>query len=395
MKHKKKNKNGIIKSIIVISILMLAIILIYTLNLINNLEEEQTNTEVEVVTKKDPTTIKEVIESYGSAFIEEKNYTIYVDFKNNLYNENGESNQNYFEDIIRDLGKLDKLEEKTFILEDEGKKIHILAEYDFVEKKHNITYNRTKDFYSKTNGKTYAEVENMRIVGKVKLSAESEELVELINGGMYFRFIKETIGEGVDLGNGYTSYKDGAILIKMANYRVTSIIFTEKYTEEVFDDIKVGTDLEKIEKNFEGYGRGSSEEGYLMYRTGDVYAFFYENEIVVYGYTFNNQQKLEDYIEEYLNNKDLKNFVERMTKKYVNYDICEYDLEAQTAHITYPSRGIEINITNNDSLGIKLYTNYYLTDRTKEWVKTGKISINSEEDYLHITEKNRRNNIER
>ena len=48
---------------------------------------------------------------------------------------------------------------------------------------------------------------------------------------------------------------------------------------------------------------------------------------------------------------------------------------------------------NNDSKGITIYNNYYLTDTVKELIKNNKISINPDEDLLFITEQNRRESM--
>ncbi len=94
-----------------------------------------------------------------------------------------------------------------------------------------------------------------------------------------------------------------------------------------------------------------------------------------------------------MEDKNLDEFVTKVLKKWTNYDKNEYDPDKQNAHITFPSRGVEIKIDNNNSYGITLYNNYFFTEKSKEFVKSGKIQINAEEDLLELMEINRRNNL--
>ena len=387
------------KVLILILMLTLIILVLFTFVSIINIREKKNNennisNELEVISNKKILTIEDVIKKYDSIFLEEKNYIIYVEFNKDLYDEDGKSNEEYFEDIIKDLSKVNRLREKTFFIKDEKKLINIFAEYNFQFKKHIITYNNTEDFFKNPNSKNYAKVDKVDIIEKVSLGTESTELDKLIDEGLFFKSIKDSIGEGIKLDNGYYSYNDGSILIKREGSRVTSIIFTEKYEKEVFSGIKVGTDLKEVEKKIEYSYKGSAKEGYLMCRTKDVYVFFYKDQIVVYGYFYYRDLDFEKVLENYLENGNLQTFVEFVIRKWGKYDICEYDFEAQSAHITYPSRGIEINIENNNSLGIIFYNNYYISDKIKEFIKAGKVSLNDKVDYLEYAEKNRRKNSE-
>lgn len=383
------------KTLILIFILILIILVLVTIVSILNIKKIQNNendisNDVEVISKEEVTTIEEVIEKHGSTLVEENNYIIYTQFKKDLFDENGKSNEEYFENIVEDLATIDKLQEKTFILKDEEKLIHIFAEYNFQLKKHDIIYNHTEDFFENPNSINYAKVDKVDIIENVSLTTESTELDDLIDEGLFLKSIKETKGDGTKLENGYISYDDGSILIKRQGSRVRSIIYTEKYKEEVFSGIKVGTDLKEIEEKVKESYSGSIKEGYIMCRTKDVYVFFYEDQIVVYGYFYYQDQEFENVLENYLENRDLQTFVETVIRKWGKYDICEYDFESQSAHIAYPSRGIEINIKNNDPLGITFYNNYYFSDKIKEFIKAGKVSLNDKVDLLEYTEKNRR-----
>ena len=381
--------------IFVIILLVFLAICMFVLTLLLQEKEREETVNIDIVTTVVPKTIQEIIEAHGSIYIREEIRKIYVEFSKDLYGDNGENNKGYFENIINDLIGLEELSQRTFSLIDEEKCINIQVKYDTKEKKHIIIYNNMENFYETINPGNYTKVDKVKIIEKVELSPAASELYNLVNGGMFFKAINNTVGEGIDLGNGFTSYKDDSILIKMSNFRVKTIIFTEKYETDIFHGIRVGEDLETLKNKYKGLSSTSDKYGYVMYRTKDVYVFFYEDQIVIYGYSYFYNEMFEDYLEEYIDTKDLKTFIERVIKKWNNYEICEYDFDTQSAHITYPSRGVEINITNNDPLGITLYKNYYFTSRTKALIKAEKISLNDTEDYIEITERKRRENFER
>ena len=56
----------------------------------------------------------------------------------------------------------------------------------------------------------------------------------------------------------------------------------------------------------------------------------------------------------------------------------------------FPTRGIEIDIQGNNPKGITLYSSYYFSDDTRQYVKDGLISFKNQ-DLVQIYEKGRRN----
>ena len=154
----------------------------------------------------------------------------------------------------------------------------------------------------------------------------------------------------------------------------------------------MGTPLTEVKELYPNVAFGSIEEGFLGYRTKDLYVFIYENEISAYGYSYYEQINFENILEEYLNTKDLYTFADKVTKLWTNYDEFEYDKEQKNLYITYPSIGIIINIQNNNSKGITIYNNYYLSDKIKNFIVEDKISLEPTVDILYMSEINRINN---
>lgn len=390
MNNKKRNNRIIILILILIFFLLMSIFI-----LINSLDlkEEPVETEVEIIGKKEKT-VQEIVEEHDAVFFKDEGMKVYIEAKVDLVSENGESNEDYFESMIKDLSEVKKFNTRSFFVVDERKNINIYAQYDSTLEQHVIIYNNKENFFEETDLKNYSKIEKVKIIDKIELSPAAQELFNLINGGMFFKNVKNTVGEGVDLGNGFSSYKDGSILMKTFNSRVKTIIFTDKFEGDVFHGVKVGKSLEEIKEKYKGEFSSNSKYGYVMYRTKDVYVFFYEHQIVIYGYSYFYNEYFEDYLEEYVNNKNLEKFVTSVLNNWNNYEICEYDFDAQYAHITYPSRGVEINITNNNPIGITLYNNYYLTNRSKSLIKDEKITLNGESDYIELTERKRIENTE-
>ncbi len=389
MNNKKK-----LTIVFIIIFIILILLYLFLKNEVDKLEEKQSINEnsIEVISKEKENTLDGVIKKYKGEYISEKSNRIFLNFAKDLYDENGNSNEEYFEKMIEDIIKLKEFENSDFHLIDEDKKITIDV-FNTNKDKPEILYNKTEDFYSQSNGENYAIIDKIEIMEIKPITIISKELRKLIDGNMFFRFIKDELGEGIELKNGYTSFKDGEILLKILNSKVRNIVFTKKYPSEIINNIKVGTNLEKVKEVCKDASKENNTEKYILYRTADVYIFFYEDEVSAYGYSYFENTLFEEYLEQYLEDKNLDEFVTKVLKKWTNYDKNEYDPDKQNAHITFPSRGVEIKIDNNNSYGITLYNNYFFTEKSKEFVKSGKIQINAEEDLLELMEINRRNNL--
>lgn len=391
----KKTKRNIKMTIIFILIFLILLLFCIFLKLeINKIEEEEniTNSVVIGKTETNPKTIDGIITKYDSEYIGENSPIYYAKFSEDLFDEEGESNREYFENMIDEICKLDEFKESTFYLQDVNKDIEIAVIYNKEIEEHKVIYNSIEDFYNKVNGEHYSNVEKTEIVKAGYISIVSYELNQLIQGNMFFNKIDQIVGEGKEINDKYTSFYDGGILLRLLNGKVRNFVFTKKYTDEVASNVKVGTDLEEILERYPNKSGGSVDKGYIYYRTDDVYIFFYDDEISAYGYSYFENTHFENFLEQYLEDNDLDTFIQNVSKKWTNQDIYEYDPTIKYAHITYPSRGVEINIKDNNPIGITLYSNYYLTEKTKKFVKEGKITLKSEEDLLLLTEIERRKN---
>lgn len=375
------------KIIPIVFILLLIILCISTYILIKLKENDNNSVEAEIIAE--PKTVEEVLESYNTKYISEENNIIYVVFNKDLFNENGESNEKYFTDIIDDLKPFYKKE--SFSLIDEEKDINIDVQYDTTSEKYIIKINNKEDFYETVNGESYTKVDTSRIVEDSEIRIDNSYLETLLMRSMYFSEIEDELGDGTPLENGYTSYFDGIIKIRnVPTGAVRNIIFSDEYDGNITTKLRADMSLDEVYNINPDNSFGSVSDGYLGYKEADYYLFFYDDEVSVYSYAYRYNDIFEEALEKYLDDKNLEEFVNKLVKAWKAYDYYEYNPETQDAYILYSNRGIEINIKNNNPEGITLYSNYYFTDVTRNYVKDGLITFKYNEDLIDKTEKQRR-----
>ena len=390
-------KNEIKLAIILIFIILLFLLLFIFYTLLQTLEAEE-NKDIyvdegdeilETVEETENDKIKKIIEKYGSKYIKREGVSIYVEFAKDLYDEKGSSNRNYFENIINEL--IPFLEKNSFYILDDEKEIFIFVKYEAETNEYKIIINDIEDFYNNTEGKKYVLVEESEIVPKSKVKFQDQNIITLSFNDFTFNSIKDELGEGIELDDGYKSYLDGAIKLRtVLTGGVRNIVFNSKYEGNITPEITTKTNLKEIKEIYPDNAFGSLSEDYLGYRQQDYYVFFYDNEISLYPYSYKNNKTFESILEDYIETRNLEFFVKNLRSRWLAYDYLEYDLENKTADILYSTRGIHIKIDNNNPKGIKLYSNYYFTDYTKSLVKKGIIDFEPNVDLVEKTELERR-----
>lgn len=336
--------------------------------------------------------IKELVEAYGCVFIsetKEPTEIIYLSFGKKLYEDNGNSNQEYFESLVNACAK--RLIKERFYLYDEEKSIQILVDCDLANGKISYKINDISNYFNQVDSKLYEELENTNIVEYQSIENTYNILYNLIENNM---FLTTEFGksEGTTEDGIYKYYLNQTVKVRVSAGRARNIVFLPGYEGDVFYNISVGTPLKEVAEKLPNYAFGSIEEGFLGYRANEVYVFFYEDEISVYGYSYYEHTEFEKYLGEYIQDRNLSQFVKNVTSLWQSYNEFEYDEVNKNLHLTYPSIGVMIDIVNNDPKGIVLYSNYYFTDLSKRYVAEGNITLNSEDDALFNNEINRRLN---
>lgn len=377
------------KAIIIIFIILLIVLIGLTACTIT-LSKKSNNT-IEVTTVSEPKTVKDVIEKYNCEYQKEEKSCIELVFCKDLFDENGKSNESFFNNIIEDLKPF--YEQKSYTLLDEKNNIKIYARYNNSTNDYTIFINDVENFFDTVNGESYSSVDTMHISTIANINPTDEILGTLELNSSYFDSIEELLGEGKELDNGYTSYLNGTVRLRLSPIKtVRNIIFSEDYEGNLSNKIKFGASLKDIYAENSANDFGSIADGYLGYINNDFYIFFYNNETSVYSYTYKYNKDFEELLEDYLKTKDLDTFITRLVNKWKVYDYYEYDPNTKDAYVLFSTRGIEIDIKDNDSKGIKLYSNYYFSDKTKEYVKAGLVTLEKNTDLVDKIEKQRRNN---
>lgn len=387
------NNNKTKRKLLFTFIILFFILLFCLLMILLKLTEGKNDTGNDnVVIQELPKTLEDAVDKTESIYIKEdgENNIIYMILAKDLYNEDGSSNEKFVKDTIKELEPF--YDGEDFKIIDENHDITIEAKYDEETDTYDIIINDVKDFYEETDGKSYASVDDSKIVKGSSFYVTDYSLNKLESFDGYFSYIKDNFGEGTETEDGYISYQDGNVKIKTSEIdSVKNIIYDRSYETTYTKDIDNTTSLKKILEYEPNPDFGSLEEGYLGYRQYSFYLFFYDDEVSIHSYGYRKNNKFEWMLEEYLEDRDLDKFVKRIKEKWKVYDKLEYDPDSQNLYVLFSNRGVEIDIKGNNPKGIKLYSNYYFTDETRKFVKNGQISFVPNTDLLDKTERERRN----
>lgn len=383
------NSKRIIIFLMLIFLLILLCILSVMIIIIKN-EEPTTTIPINnvVVSETVPKTIKDVIEAHNSEYISQDSNKVYSILAKDLYDENGNSNEDFIRSLVDDLD--DFFLNTSFYIIDEEKKLTIYAKRTTNNEDINIIINDIENFYEKTDGRDYSAVENSQIVEASTLLMSNPYLERLEINNMYFKYIEKYLTNGRELDNGYIVYVDQQIKLKiLPNKSVFNIIFMEDYEDKILYNLSLENRLSEIAEMYDDYVFGGLDKGYLGYRSGNFYYFFYENEASIYPYSYIENTTFESLLTNYIETEDLDNFVNKLTMSFKSYCDFEYDSDIQRLFISYPTRGIKIDIKDNNPQGITLYSNYRFSETTKQLVKNGKIQY-SKNDYVNEYEQMRK-----
>lgn len=350
--------------------------------------DNSTNTVTNTIIAEKRNTIKDVIEKHDSEYISETRDTVYVILANDLYDENGKSNRDSIVDLVNDLNEFFK--NISFYIIDQEKNVTIYAKRKANADDFDLIINGNENFYDETDGRDYSAVDNAKIVEASNLLISNPYLERLDMKSMYFKYIEDLLSEGRESDDGYTIYPEEKIKIKLLpNKSVFNLIFIDDYEDKILYDLSLSQSLRETAELYDDYVFGGLDKEYLGYRSGNFYYFFYEHEASIYPYSYKENTKFETILAEYLESKDLKEFVRKLKISVKSYSELEYDEDIQKLFMAYPTRGIKIDIRDNDAKGITLYSNYNFTDTTKQFVKEGKIQYNKD-DYVNEYEQMRK-----
>lgn len=377
------------QKIISIILIILIIVLIYLIMLgASDIEESgEIINEIEIVTEQKES-LSEILAKFDVEYLKRDSNNIYVTFNFQLYNEDGSSNEIKLNNLINELMEYFNA---TFYLIDEKNNINIKVFYNEVGDD-TIVINDKKDFFEQTDGKTYYDTSNVSIAPEKNIYVSDSTLQYITANNLRYTDLVKTLGEPIGTDEeGYLLFDEGDLRVSKyeSTNMVRNMIYSGKYLNSVVSKIKEDYSLDVV---LEAYGEptfGGLEEGYLGYRSPEYYIFFHEDEVSIYGYGYSSNIELEKLLKEYLADRNLENLSFSIRALWRGYYKHELDVENGKLYLSYPSRGLEINIENNDSNGIIFYNNYYYSDSLLEDIKNGAYTLNADEDFIHIVEQER------
>lgn len=267
----------------------------------------------------------------------EKDYDIdvYLELYKDLYAD-GNSNEDYYTKLINNIAGVSGY--KNIRMIDEKKNITI----DIKCNKENKTIDEIK-----INGiENYFNYKKINIERKsykeytiCKKDIESKELNELIKNDWYAQDVN--FGSKDSSFNNYDIYFDEGIEVRIVDSKVYNIIFTQKYSNEIVEEIWANTDLEEIREKMGEQEFGSINENILGYVFENLYIFFGKDEVSVYPNTNEDTSKFEKLLDKFMKDNNEKNLMKDLTTIWMDYDCYEYNTDF--FNIVYSKKGIKIS----------------------------------------------------
>ncbi|MCI8310099.1 MAG: hypothetical protein HFJ57_07440 [Clostridia bacterium] len=217
------------------------------------------------------------------------------------------------------------------------------------------------------------------VIEEVGIKVNSMVIVNLKNNG-WDRIKANFKNFEMDL-DGNCTFKEG-YKFYCNNTLVNYIVFNSTYKDKVMGDIYVGTSLEDVKKVL---GEPSfKEENMIGYKTGEVYAFFYNDEIVIYPNKEIASNDFENFIFNYyqgLYDGNRTNFVVEFRNKYQDFkveadgnDVILTSLIRQVKIRLIEKTGMEITVYNGYNTG-KMMSKYLLEENNTKNVKKDKMDL--------------------
>ncbi len=386
----KDSKKIIIMFLVVITVILCMIMCI--LNIFTNIKEYNNSSNIKVINESDIEektsyySIEEILTSYDCKNImytiekdKENNdyYKIILNFPYKLYEEN-ESKKDYFDKVVKILNiKLNY----SFELIDDKKNIDIY--YDLQKKYYTI--NGIKDYY---DNNAYLKVNNHEEISSIKGIEDSLHLNSIMSNN-WDRHGLKLESDLIDEDQEFLYYEN--FKINYSDRNINYIEFENTYENNIYQDIKVGTDFDKIEKKL---GKPTFKNGKKMigYKDDDIYLFFYKDKVVVYPSSSKYKSEnidLEKKLIEYYDGKfedGRSMFVKSIIDNYLDFTS---EIVDDGVKVSSYLRGIEFYLYDDSSMKIIIYDNYKIQEELKEMAEKNLINLNYDTDSIYLNEINK------
>lgn len=266
-------------------------------------------------------------------------------------------NEEFYMALLNDVALY--IDYKNFIINDENRnlKVEVLCENAQIK---TVTINGIENYFEQKKEelaqRKFIEIEN------VNLKTNSSHISSVISNNWK---ADQTFGTKESIYNGYDIYFDEGIEVRKIQGKIYNIVFTEKYTESVVNDIKTSDTLQTVrlklgEPSFEDKGNGV-----IGYKGENYYVFFGNNEISVYRRESVDTDVVLNLLTKYRNDElDLLGFMNELTDVWPDYN--EYDYNSSSVYISYALKGFEIKINYNNERGFIFYNNFNASESKLE-----------------------------
>ena len=342
-----KTKNNISKIIILaggtVIILILFIIFVFFTSRTKN-QDISSSSEFK--------SVKEAIEYFGceyySANSTTSGYKVSLSFKVPLYNENV-SYENYYKNLINVVARVNNY--KTFELNDSEKNIYISVKCNSdIKTISKITINNEENFFENLSSKL--NLTNYTVINNIDVNVQSSILSSIINND--WKYDVNILGSRESVFDDYDIFFDEGLRAKNIDGKIFNLVFTNKYSTSVINNIHVGTSFEEIKKvlgnpNFE-------DTSVIGYKTGKFYIFFLEDQISVYRVEKYDTEEFAKCVSKFVNQKNAWTLVNEITKIWPDYDYIYTG--SDVINILYTLKGINIQFNYLSKHGIHIYSNF-------------------------------------
>ncbi len=375
--NRQNAKSKILRITILLAIFLLLLIVVLAL-LENSRKQPKYSTEM---------ALKQILENHGCTFIKMRNstennfdYDINVVFAHDLYEEE-KSQEEFYQEIINEVAQC--LQYKNFRLLDKQKEepieIKVICLKDKIQK---IWINGREDYFiymnsQKSLGK-YTQIKNTDFI------VQSSKLLECIQNNWNSNV---NFGTREAIFQNYYIYFDEGIEVRKIGGKIYNIIFTKNYTESVVNGFTVGEKRDIIERELGVPTFKNENESIIGYKNENFYIFFEENQISIYR---NIQETgFEEFFKltnQFLNQEySVLEFMNELTYVWPDYE--EYQYDANRVFLSYPHKGIDIKINDDNVNGIVLYNNIGISsEEVKQYLKSTEFIARLQIDNIYNAE---------
>lgn len=346
-----RNKNNYsIKIVVLIFAIFIMLILNMILSKMNKTPEGNTNLSYDSLSN-----VKDVIEYYDCTYISENkstengfNLDVYLKFSKLPYDQNDNSNEELYNNIINDVAKIINYRNYKLIDEENNITVKVTCKNRKVEI---ILINDIEDYFiymdSQISMKQYKEFKT------TSFNISSEVLQNVINEGWDKNFY---FGQRDSIYNEYYIYFNQGIKARTIQNKIYNIVFDKNYNGNVINNLFPGISLNSVELSLGEPTFKDEEKNVIGYKGDGIYVFFSESEISIYRITDESADDFFKLADEYIDSKiDLLEFMNKLTYMWPDYS--KYEYSSTSVYLSYPLKGIEIKINYDDISGILVYNN--------------------------------------